>query len=136
MQKQHIPTHCHSLSVMGGIRDNGARSIDVLDYLTKNRPSAFALPMPDNAMRGKGIFKGDILLIADNAVKPFDGCLIIALVAGDMIVRIFQKREGGHSLASAHPHYPPIMIDEYSNFRLCGVVRSFMRSLHSTTDKI
>ena len=60
-------------------------------------------------MSGAGISDGD-LLVVDRSLRPADGDVIIASVAGDFTVMTSRRAQAGARLEPANPAYPVIRL--------------------------
>jgi DNA polymerase V len=80
------------------------RRLDLNEHLVKNPPSTFFIKCDSNAMIDAGIFPGD-LLIVDRSVKPESGCVVVADVDGDFVVRRLRKRDNGWMLFAESEYY-------------------------------
>jgi DNA polymerase V len=68
--------------------------IDLNEALVKNKQTTFFLKVNCNAVKDSGIEKGDVVIV-DRSLVPGDGKLVIAHVAGELIIRkllIIDKR--------------------------------------------
>jgi len=93
-----------------------------------SRPAAtFFLRVSGESMIGAGIFPGD-LLIVDRSECPRHGCVVIAVVDGDLTVKRLYRRNGQVKLLSENPEFPPILIGEEQDLQVWGVVTSAIRS--------
>ncbi|PXX51243.1 LexA family protein [Aquitalea magnusonii] len=81
----------------------------------------FCLPMPDQALAGAGIAAG-CLLAVDGQGSPVQGCLVVAAVDGELLVRRLQRSGSRLQLLAAHPDYPLIEPSYEQDFAIWGVV--------------
>ena len=98
-----------------------------LNDLCVSRPAAtFLFQLASDAMMGAGIFPGDVLVV-DRSMKVWHGCLVIAEMAGEHIVRRLQltPRQG---LLPENEEYRPIWIDGDAPAHVYGVVTWTARS--------
>ena len=77
--------------------------------------------MPDQALAGVGIAAGS-LLAADCHLSPVHGCIVVAALDGELLVRRLQRSGQRMRLLSAHPDYPVIEPDYAQDFAIWGVV--------------
>lgn len=101
-------------------------ALNVHDLLVKNEASTFFVRVEGNSMEGAGIYSGDILVI-DRSIEPVSGKIVVAVVAGGLVVKRLQKTAFGMVLASENPHYEPIMINEQEGCMVWGVVTGSIR---------
>lgn len=86
----------------------------IIDELLVRHPSAtFLGAASDNSMNGVGIFEGDIL-ICDRSVDAQQGDVIICVINGESVCKIFDKER--RLLKSANPAYQPIVISDTEHF--------------------
>jgi len=100
------------------------RKLDLNQHLIKHPAATFYCRVSGESMTGVGIFDGD-LLIVDRALKPVHGDVVLAILNGEMTCKtldIHRKR-----LLAANDKYPPIAIQEGSDFSIEGVVINCIR---------
>ena len=68
--------------------------IDLAAVLDLSRPSRYAVRVLGEALRGRGILPGDIL-IADAAEPPRSGRVCVAFLHGEILVATLTKGRGG-----------------------------------------
>ncbi len=106
----------------------------VLDYfevgndLLKKPEGSFALQVTGLSMINAGILEGDFV-IANRALPPQDGDIVIALVDGSNTVKRYRKQAHQVWLEAANPDYKDILPGEYLEIQ--GVVTSVIRLLKS-----
>lgn len=97
------------------------RGIDLNGKLIRNKSATFFMRVSSDAMKGSGIYKGDVVII-DRSVKAANGKVIIATFGGEMLIRRFQKTNNKVRLL-ADNQLSPIDIDSnYDDFAIWGVV--------------
>ncbi len=93
-----------------------------LDKLViKNPSSTFFVKVEGVSMQGAGIYHADILVV-DRSLQAKPNDVIVALLEGEYTVKRYVKERDGFYLMPAHPDYPPIPLDENTDFRVWGVV--------------
>ena len=67
----------------------------------------FALRVQGESMRDLGIYEGDIVIVAQTAVKPRSGDIVVALLQGGEVTvkSFFPKTQGRIELRPANPEY-------------------------------
>lgn len=67
----------------------------------------FALRVQGESMRDLGIYEGDIVIVAQTAVKPGSGDIVVALLQGGEVTvkSFFPKTQGRIELRPANPEY-------------------------------
>jgi len=87
----------------------------------------FALRVEGNSMIGKGIFKGDYVVIKPQSVAQ-NGDVVVALIDDDeATVKEFRRKNGTMQLVPANPTYEPIDVDE--QVKIIGKVVGLIRKL-------
>jgi DNA polymerase V len=89
--------------------------------LPSERNGLFCLPMPDQALAGAGIEAGSLLAV-DGQGSPVQGCLVVAAVDGELLVRRLQRSGSRLQLLAAHPDFPLIEPSYEQDFAIWGVV--------------
>jgi DNA polymerase V len=94
--------------------------IDLNQELAQNMESTYVLMVRTNVMESAGIKKGD-MVIADRAIEPLNGQVIIADLEGELLIRRFDLSNGKvHLLAGTG--LAPIAIENFSRKHVWGVV--------------
>ncbi len=102
----------------------------VLDYfevgntLLKKPQGSFALRVTGLSMINAGILEGDFV-IANQAMTPKDGDIVVALVDGRNTVKRYRSHNGQVWLQAENPDYPDIEPTEFLEVQ--GVVTSVIR---------
>ncbi len=92
------------------------------------RPAAtLFIRLADNGMVGDHYHPGD-LLIVDTSVTPRDGSVVIANVAGDLLLRRLVIRGRSGWLFPSNADYRPIELKEVLDYYILGVV---LHRIHS-----
>lgn len=97
------------------------RGIDLNEQLITNKPATFFFRMNSDAMIGAGIYSGDTLIV-DRSLKATTGKVIVAIVNGELLVRRLHTHIKGIALVAENKRYGDILIDEFSNYAVWGVV--------------
>ncbi|SDX44106.1 SOS response UmuD protein. Serine peptidase. MEROPS family S24 [Hydrobacter penzbergensis] len=97
------------------------RGIDLNEQLIHNKPATFFFRMNSDAMIGAGIYSGDTLIV-DRSLKATTGKVIVAIVNGELLVRRLHTHIKGIALIAENKRYGDILIDEFSNYAVWGVV--------------
>lgn len=92
-----------------------------LNELCIERPAAtFFLRVEGDSMIDAGIFPDDILVV-DRSLTARHGHIIIARLDQQFTVKELQFHP--HPQLRAHnPHYPPILLNEFQDFEVFGIV--------------
>lgn len=102
--------------------------LDLNDLAIKNPPATFFVRAVGDSMRGIGIFDGDTLVV-DRSIPPKDGRVVIAAIAGELLVKIFREYQGRCYLVATNPKYPNIELNECQDTVFFGVVTTVVHPL-------
>ncbi|MEQ8226799.1 MAG: translesion error-prone DNA polymerase V autoproteolytic subunit [Rhodospirillales bacterium] len=100
-----------------------------LNDLIEHPAATFIVRVSGYSMTGAGIFDGD-LLIVDRSIKPRSGQIVVAVMAGDMMVKRLRQKSGQWWLvpeAQDHEEFQAVEMGEDSE--IWGVVKNVMRCL-------
>ncbi|MDJ0317552.1 MULTISPECIES: LexA family protein [Arthrobacter] len=101
--------------------------IDLNRHLIRDRTSTFIMRVAGDSMAGAGIADGDEIIV-DRALTPRDASVVVAIVAGELLIRRLLMHDGATSLATEPaPPLPPIAADSTDEINIWGVVT---RCLH------
>ena len=97
------------------------RGIDLNEQLIHNKPATFFMRVQGNNMMNAAIHHGDIVIV-DRSLQAFNGCIIIAVLDGEMLIRRFEKRMNIIRLIPETSKLSPIEINQCHDFSIWGVV--------------
>jgi len=103
------------------------RGIDLNEQLIRNKPATFFMRVNGNSMINAGIGEGDILIV-DRSLKPVNGKIVIAVIDGEMLVRRYEKTINKLLLISEGKQSSSIDVNEFSDFKVWGVVIYVIRA--------
>lgn len=104
-------------------------TLDLNRHLIRNPPATFFLRVQGESMLGAGIHPGD-LLVVDRSIEPKHGSVVIAVLDGELTVkRLWQPSLERVELRAENPAFPPIVIKEFQQFELWGVVTNVIHAL-------
>lgn len=72
-------------------------------------------------MTGAGIFDGDHIIV-DRSLRPHDGCVVVAIVDGQLTLKTLIRRNGRVLLQAENPKYPSIVLEGDMEMTVWGVV--------------
>lgn len=107
-------------------QDYRSKSLDLNEFLIRNRVATFFFEVTGFSMRDAGINDGD-LLVVDRSIEAKHGSIVVASVNGDELVKILYKQGDVVELHSANPAYDPICFSECDEMTIWGVVTSIIR---------
>ena len=97
------------------------------DHLVSRPAATLFIRLSDNGMIGEHFHPGD-LLVVDKSVTPRDGSVVVANVAGGLMIRRLIVRGKSGLLFPANPDYRPIELKEGLEYNILGVV---LHRIHS-----
>lgn len=101
------------------------RHLDLNEYLIARPAATYFVRVKGEAMEGAGIFNGD-LLIVDKSLKPTSGCVVLAVLNGEITVRRLQRNTRGWILFSENSRLNPVFVGD--ELEIWGVVTSVVHS--------
>jgi DNA polymerase V len=102
------------------------RSIDLNDWLIRNRLATYIVCVEGDSMSGE-IRPGDRLIV-DRSLEPRHGDVVIACVDGDMTVKRLHVEAGGRRyLVADNTDFPAVEINGYGEVTIWGVVTYSIR---------
>lgn len=106
--------------------DEVENRLDLNDLVVKNPVSTFFVQVEGDSMEGALIFSGDTLVV-DKSVSPYNGCIVVAAVYGELVVKRYVHDASGARLLSENPAYAPIKLFEADDVFVWGVVVGSVR---------
>lgn len=103
------------------------QSLDLNEYLVRNKTATFFFRVAGWSMRDAGISDGD-LLVVDRSIDPKHGHIVVASVDGDFTVKKLYRRSGVVELRPANPDFKPIPFSDGQELVIWGVVTSIVRT--------
>jgi DNA polymerase V len=100
--------------------------IDLNAHLIKDITSTFVVRVTGDSMEGAGISDGDELIV-NRALEPKDGCVVIAVLDGELTVKRLRITGNGVVLQAENPKYPDIHVPALAELTIWGVAT---RCLH------
>ena len=95
--------------------------LDLNVHLIKKPAATFFVRATGDSMRNVGIHSGD-LLVVDRSLKASNGRVVIAVVNGELTVKLFSLHSDGIYLMPANDQFEPIHISEDADFEIWGIV--------------
>ena len=103
-------------------------SLDLNQLLIKHPAATFLVRAVGDSMIGAGIFSGDILVV-DRSLEAADNRIIVAQVAGDLLVKRFRKLRGKTYLMPENQAYPLVEIQADTELLVWGIVTHVIHAL-------
>ena len=99
-------------------------NLSISELLIKNQLSTFLMKASGESMIEAGINDGDVLVV-DRSLEARSRDIVIAIFEGNLTVkRLIIKVDGSAILKSENPLYKNILISEYTELEIWGVVTS------------
>ena len=91
------------------VEDYLDQKLDLHAHLVHNHAATFIVRAAGDSMVRAGIMDGD-LLVADRALAPGNGCVVIAAVEGELTVKYLEQKDGRMLLMPAKDGRPELDI--------------------------
>jgi DNA polymerase V len=95
--------------------------VDLNAHLIKDPVSTFIVRVSGDSMIGAGIYDGDEILV-DRSIDPEPGHVVVAILDGELTLKRLAARRGQLALCAENPAYPDILVSEWSETLIWGVV--------------
>jgi len=102
----------------------GRLSLD--EHLVPHKDSTFFVRAKGNSMIGAGIFDGD-LLVVDKSLSAVSGCIVIAVIDGELTVKRLIYRGDSVILQPENPRFKEIELQDGQELQVWGVVTSTVK---------
>ena len=109
-------------------RDFTEGTIDLNEKLIPHPNATFIVRARGDSMVGSGIYPGD-LLIVDRSIKPQNESIIIAVLDGELSVKILRLKNKQVSLSSSNKNYKDVPVSEEMDFTIWGVCTNVIHNL-------
>jgi len=100
--------------------------IDLNVHLIKDITSTYVMRVSGDSMERAGISDGDELIV-NRALEPKDGCVVVAVLDGELTIKRLRITATGVLLQAENPAYPDIQVPALSDLVIWGVAT---RCLH------
>ncbi|SFN13305.1 LexA family protein [Nitrosomonas communis] len=101
--------------------DYKEKSLDINDYLVRNKVSTYFFRVVGDSMTGAHIYDGDMLVV-DRSIKPKHGHIVLAVINNEYTVKRLYSCNGVIELHAENSDYPPIRFSEGDELQVWGVV--------------
>ena len=109
-------------------RDFTEGTIDLNEELIPHPNATFIVRARGDSMVGSGIYPGD-LLIVDRSIKPQNESIIIAVLDGELSVKIVRLKNKQVNLSSSNKNYADVPVSEEMDFTIWGVCTNVIHNL-------
>lgn len=100
--------------------------IDLNEHLITDITSTYVVRVTGESMEGAGISDGDELIV-NRALEPRDGCVVVAVLDGELTIKRLRLTPDGVVLQAENPRFPDIRVPALSDLVIWGVAT---RCLH------
>ncbi len=104
------------------------KTLDLNELLIQKPAATFFVRAEGESMLGAGIHPNDILVV-DRSLEPTVGKIVICALNGELTVKRLKSIADGVVLGAENPAYPDIIVQEYIDLVIWGVVTSVIHSL-------
>ena len=109
-------------------RDFTEGSIDLNEELIPRPNSTFVVRACGDSMIGSGIYPGDIVIV-DRSLKSRNGSVVVAVLDGELSIKILKIKNEQPSLSSANKNYSDVLVSEEMDFTIWGVCTYVIHAL-------
>ena len=109
-------------------RDFTEGTIDLNEELIPHPNATFIVRARGDSMVGSGIYPGD-LLIVDRSIRPQNESIIIAVLDGELSVKILRLKNKQVNLSSSNKNYADVPVSEEMDFTIWGVCTNVIHNL-------
>lgn len=108
--------------------------IDLNKELVKHPAATFYGRVVGDSMLDAGVEEGDILVI-DRALEASEGKMAVCFVDGEFTLKYISRQnpltgeKDGIWLVPANPKYPPMKVQDFSDFTVWGVVTYIIKKV-------
>lgn len=102
--------------------------IDLNKELVRHPEATFYGRVVGDSMIDAGVSEGDVLVI-DKSLRPSEGDMCVCFVDGEFCLKKVSFKDGIVVLHSANPRYAPIVLNEWNDFTLWGVVTYIIKKV-------
>lgn len=101
--------------------DHLESSLDLESLLVHHPAATYYIRAEGSGMEASGIYDGDIL-VTDRSLSCSDGCIVVAVIQGETVIRKVAVRNNTFYLIADSPGIPPVSFNNNSGQAFWGVV--------------
>lgn len=116
-----FPDSGHAVNPPYNAQDHYRGPVDLNEHLIQDKTSTFILNVAGDSMTGAGIFDGDHIIV-DRSLTPHFGCVVVAIVDGELTLKTLARSRGRVLLQAENPKYPSIALEGEMEMSIWGVV--------------
>ena len=106
------------------VEEQAEETVNIEDYLIRDRTSTFLLRVRGDSMINAGIYEGD-LVIVERGKESKAGDIVVAIIDNEFTLKRLKKQNGKFYLQAENPAYPDFYALE--ELQVAGVVRGVIR---------
>ena len=106
------------------VEEQAEETVNIEDYLIRDRTSTFLLRVRGDSMINAGIYEGD-LVIVERGREGKPGDIVVAIIDNEFTLKRLKKQNGKYYLQAENPAYPDFYALE--ELQVAGVVRGVIR---------
>ncbi len=103
------------------------KSLDLNELLISNKVATFFMRVEGDSLKASGIRHGDVLIV-DRSINPAHGKIVVAVVAGELVIRRVESLDGKLVLTSDDASIEREVIDG-EEIQVWGVATSSVHPL-------
>ncbi len=103
------------------------KSLDLNELLITNKVATFFMRVEGDSLKASGIRHGDVLIV-DRSINPAHGKIVVAVVAGELVIRRVESLDGKLVLTSDDASIEREVIDG-EEIQVWGVATSSVHPL-------
>jgi DNA polymerase V len=108
--------------------DGAEGMLDLNEHLIRRPASTFFVRVVGDSMIGAGVHDGD-LAVVDRSIEARMGHVVVAVLNGEMTVKMLARRGGFTVLEPAKPAYKAIRVTDDADLQIWGVVTAAIHSM-------
>ena len=109
--------------------DSYLEAVISLDDICIQNPSSTILGrIKGDSLKDIAIFEGDIAVI-DKSIQPKHSDLVVCAIDGEFTAKILHIDNPGIKLIAANPKFQPIIIEEFTEFKVWGVITFVIQNI-------
>ena len=110
--------------------DYAEGTLDLNEHLIRRPASTFFVRVVGDSMIGAGVHDGD-LAVVDRSIEARMGHVVVAVLNGEMTVKMLARRGGVTMLEPANPAYKAIKVADDADLQIWGVVTAAIHSMRN-----
>jgi DNA polymerase V len=104
------------------------KKLDLNELCIQNPSATFFIRVQGDSMFNAGISDGDILIV-DRSLTAKHRDVVVAIIESEFVVKRLFKQGKKVLLVAENYHYPPLVIEDDSDFEVWGVVKRVIHNV-------